>query len=240
LFAEDIALLGEVRGQSVLHLQCNAGQDTLSIAQLGATVTGVDWSDHAIAFARQLSMDSGIAATFVEHDAPSYVSERAQPNSFDVVFFSYGVLGWIHDLNAYVAGMARVLKPGGRLVGIEIHPLVWCIDQHGHHFDSYETSKTYDDGVSDYVTASLAPSGYVDIADPFVNPHPALSWQHTSAQIITAVLRSGLRLQSYQEYPYANGFRPWPTLVARPGNRWGFADDKPNLPLMHAIVATKS
>src|SRR5215471_19282234 len=68
LYPEEIEVLGDVRGLSVVHLQCNAGQDTLSIAQLGAVMTGVDISDTAIDFARQLSQDSGIPATFVRSD----------------------------------------------------------------------------------------------------------------------------------------------------------------------------
>lgn len=64
LFPEEIELLGAVRGQRVVHLQCNAGQDSLSIAARGARVTGVDISDEAIAFARTLSKDSGIEASF--------------------------------------------------------------------------------------------------------------------------------------------------------------------------------
>src|SRR5690242_3739635 len=65
---EEVHLLGNIQGLSLVHLQCNAGQDTLSLARLGATVTGVDISDTAIDFARQLAHDSGIAATFLRAD----------------------------------------------------------------------------------------------------------------------------------------------------------------------------
>ncbi|MBM4431542.1 MAG: class I SAM-dependent methyltransferase, partial [Chloroflexi bacterium] len=78
LFPEEIELLGDVRGLSLLHLQCNAGQDTLSLAKRGAVVTGVDISDEAIAFARQLSRDSGIPATFVRSDVYDWLTQTAQ------------------------------------------------------------------------------------------------------------------------------------------------------------------
>ena len=68
LFPDEIELLGDLRGKSLLHLQCNAGQDTLSLARLGAAVTGVDISDTAIAFARQLSSDTEIPASFERAD----------------------------------------------------------------------------------------------------------------------------------------------------------------------------
>src|SRR5258706_3131863 len=64
LYEEEKELLGDIHGLSLVHLQCNAGQDTLSLAQMGAKVTGVDISDTAIEFARALSTDSGIPATF--------------------------------------------------------------------------------------------------------------------------------------------------------------------------------
>ena len=62
LFLDELELLGELRGRRLVHLQCNAGQDTLGLARRGAVATGVDLSDEAIAFARRLSADSGILA----------------------------------------------------------------------------------------------------------------------------------------------------------------------------------
>src|SRR5215467_719400 len=62
---EELGLLGKVRDLRVVHLLCNSGQDTVSIARLGADVTGVDISDEAIVFATQLAAEAGAAATFV-------------------------------------------------------------------------------------------------------------------------------------------------------------------------------
>ena len=72
LFPEELELLGDLRGMSLLHLQCNAGQDTLSLATLGAETVGVDISDEAIEFARRLSADSGVKARFERADAFVY------------------------------------------------------------------------------------------------------------------------------------------------------------------------
>jgi 2-polyprenyl-3-methyl-5-hydroxy-6-metoxy-1,4-benzoquinol methylase len=44
----ELDLLGDVSGKKILHLQCHFGQDSLSLARLGANVTGVDLSDNAI------------------------------------------------------------------------------------------------------------------------------------------------------------------------------------------------
>jgi 2-polyprenyl-3-methyl-5-hydroxy-6-metoxy-1,4-benzoquinol methylase len=77
----------DVRGKSLLHLQCHFGQDTLSSARLGARVTGLDLSDVAIAAARALASELGIAARLVEgnvYDAPALLGGE----QFDLVFTS--------------------------------------------------------------------------------------------------------------------------------------------------------
>src|SRR5262249_9518795 len=129
LFPEELALLGDVRGTRLVHLQCNSGQDTLSLARLGAEVTGVDISDGAIDFARHLSTDAGIPATFVRADIFDWLAETAAgAERFDVVFSSYGALGWLSDPRAWAAGIAGVLRPGGRLVLVEFHPVLWIFE----------------------------------------------------------------------------------------------------------------
>src|SRR5499427_10478130 len=57
--------LGDVRGRSLLHLQCHFGADTLSWARLGATVTGADFSPEAVTAATALAAELDIPARFV-------------------------------------------------------------------------------------------------------------------------------------------------------------------------------
>jgi hypothetical protein len=56
----ELELLGDVRGKRILHLQCHFGQDCISLARLGARVTGVDLSDEAIGYARELAGRTGM------------------------------------------------------------------------------------------------------------------------------------------------------------------------------------
>jgi len=122
LFPEEVELLGNIDGLDLLHLQCNSGQDTLSLARLGANVTGVDISDEAIRFARDLSAQTNIPATFHRADLLTYFAERARmPGRFDRVFASYGTLGWLSDIDAWAQGVAHSLKPAGRFVLFEFH-----------------------------------------------------------------------------------------------------------------------
>jgi SAM-dependent methyltransferase len=246
LFPEETALVGDVRGKRLLHLLCNAGQDSLSFAGRGAVVTGVDLSDEAIAFATRLSREAGVPATFVESEALAFL-DRAEPGSFDVVLMSYGALIWIADLARLFRGVASVLAPGGRFVSLEFHPLVWSFDEALHLKDPYfAPGHVFSDPVSDYVGAAggaLSPSGHAasegDAGAAFFNPHKAHSYQHPVGELLTAVIEAGLSIAAVREYPYANGCRINPMLVEREGRRFTTPDGVPDLPLMLGVVATR-
>jgi SAM-dependent methyltransferase len=214
LFPEELALLGDLRGLSLLHLQCNAGQDTLALAARGATVTGVDISDEAITFARQLSADSGIPATFERADVYDWLAEAgAAGRQFDVVFCSYGFMIWLSDLERWARGIAAVLKPGGRFVAVEFHPLSMVFDYDWTRRFDYSSGGTpihWPSGVGDYVALAgeaLAPSGWLVGVEDFTNPHPGHEWSWGLGDLVSALLAAGLTLTALHEYPYANGAR---------------------------------
>ena len=221
LFAEELALLGDVRGLCIAHLQCNAGQDSLSLAALGALVTGVDISDEAIAFARRLSTDSGIAANFTRADIYDWLEREAaeNPASYDIAFSSYGFLCWLSDLTVWAKGIHAILKPGGRFAAVEFHPFAMCFDQ----------------------------DGFAGGEQRFRNPHPSHEFYHGLGETVNALLGAGFALQSLTEYPYANGWEPFAGM--RPGGgeharrRHPPAAWKgrpfPRLPLMFALEAKK-
>lgn len=245
LFPEEVELAGDVRGKRLLHLLCNSGQDSLSFVRRGAVVTGVDMSDEAIAFARRLSEEASLPATFHESEAQAFL-ESAEPGGFDVVFMSYGALIWIADLPRLFRGIQRVLVPGGRYVNVDFHPLVWGFDEQFHlHEPYFAPGHAFSDPVSDYVGASregLAPSGFLageGDAAAYVNPHKAHSYQHPVADQLTAMIDAGLAITTVREYPYANGCRVIRSLVEREGRRFTMPDGVPNIPLMLAMVATR-
>lgn len=122
--------LEDVTGKQLLHLQCHFGLDTLSWARLGAEVTGVDFSERAIALARRLASEAGIPATFVctnVYDLPLTWAAR-----FDLAYASYGAIPWLPDLTAWARVIARSLRMGGSFHVIEFHPLVGMLDEDGH------------------------------------------------------------------------------------------------------------
>lgn len=183
--------MGDVRGRSLLHLQCHFGQDTLSWARLGAHVVGCDFSEPAIAQARQLAEELSLPAEFVccsVYDLPQYLS-----GEFDIVFTSYGVLGWLPDLEPWANVVAHFLKPGGVFYIAEFHPVLWMLDEqmqalkypyHNAGVIESELNSTYADR-----SAVLSGKEY--------------NWNHSLSEVLGSLLRRGLQLEQFEEYPYS-------------------------------------
>jgi SAM-dependent methyltransferase len=246
LFPEERELIGELTGRSLLHVCCNSGQDTLSLARLGARVTGVDISDEAIAFAERLSEESGIAGRFERADIYDWLPQAGKERRrFDRVFMTYGVLGWMSDLDALFRGIAGVLEHGGRVVSIEFHPAMMIFDtdmQIRYPYFREAGPYRWEEGVSDYVAQSgpaLTPSGWQEGEKDFKNPHAVHEFPWAMSQVVSAVLGAGLRIERVCEWPYANGFQPFKNMRALEGGRFAVPEGLPELPLMFGLVASR-
>jgi SAM-dependent methyltransferase len=246
LFPDEIELLGELAGKSLVHLQCNAGQDTLSLARLGAVVTGVDISDTAIAFATQLSIDAGIPATFVRQDVYDWLAEAGTNAArYDIVFCSYGAICWLSDLTTWAQGIAAILHPDGRFVVIDFHPYAMTLDEHWQRAYPYfagGAATRWDEGIGDYVAMSgeaLAPSGYETGIEAFANPHPVHEFLWGIGEIVTALIEAGLRITALREYPHSNGAKLFDDMRELPGKRMVPPEGTPSLPMMYGIVAVR-
>ncbi len=241
LYPEEVSLLGDVKGRELVHLQCNAGQDTLSLASLGAKVTGVDISDEAIAFATKLSADSGIPGTFERSDVFDWL-DAARPGSFDGVFCSYGVLMWLSDLRPWGKGIAKILRPGGRFVIIDAHPFMMTLGEDLELKYPYGGgAEVHDPGVHDYVATSgtlLTPMGYEEGVKDFKNPHPDASFQWGLAEILSAVVEPGLVIERYTEYTFTR-WRAFPAQITGPDGNLYLPPGTPQIPMMFGLVAAK-
>jgi len=243
LFPEERDLLGAISGLTLAHLACNTGRDTLSLAQLGATVTGVDISDTAIAAARRLSRESAIPAAFVRGDLYDWLDATARGSErFDAVFCSYGAVCWLSDLAAFARGLAAVLRPGGRFVVVDFHPTGALFDANWRHAYPYPTGGRLLtlDGVGDYVADSaggLTPEGFVEGVRDFRNPQQCHLYQWGLGEIVTALIEAGLTLTALREYPYSNGERHFGEMRELPGRRMVPPPRVPDLPLMYGIAA---
>jgi SAM-dependent methyltransferase len=122
--------LGDVRGLRLLHLQCHFGKDTLTLAQRGAEVVGLDFSSAAIAAARALADELGLAAQarFVEADLYNAPAAIAEPHAFDCVFVTWGAINWLPDIARWAQIVAQFLRPGGFLYLADQHPAAFVFD----------------------------------------------------------------------------------------------------------------
>ena len=247
LFPEEVGLLGDLREKTLLHLQCNSGGDSVSLAGLGARVTGVDISDEAIASARELARQADAQARFERADLYDWLREASRKGRrFETVFASYGVVCWLPDLAAWAEGIAGVLGPGGRFVLVDFHPVADIFDEDGNHARDYPAGgeRVYlQEGVGDYVAESgggLTPAGYTKGAAGFRNPEGAHLFRWGLGEVVTALAGSGLRITALEEYPYTNGERGFAGMRALGGGRMFPPEDVPALPLMYGIRAEKS
>lgn len=187
LNAIELELLGDVAGLDVLHLQCHFGQDTLALARRGARVTGLDIADEAISEARKLTDRCGLQADWVVAnvvDHQPFLDGRS-----DLVFTSYGTIGWIPELSAWANNIFRYLRPGGRFVIVEFHPVVWMFDN-----DFSRVAYPY---FNRQLIVEEEQGSYAD-RDAGVKL-TSYSWNHDLAEVHTALHAAGLRVDRFVE-----------------------------------------
>jgi SAM-dependent methyltransferase len=246
LFQEELDLLGELEGKSLVHLQCNSGGDSISLARLGAAVTGVDLSDEAVSSARALAEKTGTRATFERADVYDWLEKASREGRhFDIAFASYGVICWLPDLRRWAWGITGILNPGGRFVLIDFHPAADIFDRDWNHVSDYPYGGErlpLEEGVGDYVAASgggLTPAGFVEGVRDFENPEGCYLFRWGLGEVVTALAEAGLRIMALEEYPYANGERKFAGMRELPGRRMVPPEHIPTVPLMYSIRVEK-
>ena len=232
---DEIAALGDVRGRTLLHLQCHFGLDTLSWARLGAVVTGADFSPRAIALATSLADELGFAdARFVESDVYDLPAKLA--GTFDIVYTSRGVLGWLPDIRRWAEVVAHFVAPGGTFLIKEIHPVAQALENEGVAPGELRFEYPYwehPEPLTFAVTGSYA-DPHADVGD--VVEH---GWDHGLGEIVSALVAAGLRIEDLVEHPYLEWGADF--LVERPGTgTWVLPDTvRGELPLMFSLRASK-
>ena len=228
---------GDVRGKTLLHLQCHFGMDTIRWARQGAVVTGADFSAPAIEAARALAARMGVPATFVESDV--YDLPQRLDGRFEVVFTSHGVLGWLPDLDRWARVVAHFLAPGGIFYVVEAHPVMLCFDDRLTEPD-LRLLYPYFQGAEPI--RETHPGNYADPDAPIESVEHV--WIHTVADIIGALLRAGLRIESFDEYPFV-GWRFFPWMEQGADGWWrlpahaGVPHGAASLPLMFSLKARR-
>lgn len=226
--------LDDVSGTDLLHLQCHFGLDTLSWAREGATVTGVDFATRAVETARELATEAGLddRASFVEanvYDLPEVHDAR-----YDVVFTSYGVLGWLPDVEAWAEVVAEFLRPGGVFYLAEIHPftnvLHWEFDGEVGRFEfPYSTADS---------PITLEGDGTYADAEVDMEHGRTHNWTHGLGEILTALLDAGLELEFVHEHD-VGCFEQFDGMVKDGDGYWRFEADV-DVPLTVSVKARQS
>ncbi|MTI31072.1 class I SAM-dependent methyltransferase [Xanthovirga aplysinae] len=222
----ELKLLGEIKGKSVLHLQCHFGQDTISLSRLGAKATGVDLSDKAIQKAKELNSLTNSDCKFIccnVYDIPHFLEEE-----FDIVYTSYGVIGWLPDLNKWASLISQFLKPGGKLVFVEFHPVVWMFDDDFQkvHYNYLKSGPIRESESVTYADREAA------INQEFV------TWNHGIGEVVNNLIEQGLEIKGLDEFDYSpyncfnhtTEFEPNKFRIKHMGNK---------IPMVYAIVAEK-
>lgn len=195
LMPYELNALGKVKGKSLLHLQCHFGQDTLSWSRLGAQSTGVDISDEGIKLAKELNEMLQLDATFVccnVLDTSKYITD-----TFDIVFTSYGTIGWLPDLDPWAKMISERLNPGGVFYIVEFHPIAWMFD---YTEDVPKMTYAYD---REEVIYEEYEGTYADLDANMTSEE--YGWNHGLGKVVSALTRQGLHinfLNEYDESPY--------------------------------------
>lgn len=218
--------IGDVREKSLLHLQCHFGMDTMSFSRMGAKCTGIDLSDDAIKLAREINDELRLDAKFVccnVYDTSKYVKEE-----FDIVFTSYGVVGWLPDLDLWARVIAEKLKRGGFFYMAEFHPVVWMFDEEfthiKYHYDNREVIITENEGTYTDRNADIKGKEY--------------SWNHSISEVMNALIGAGLKIEFFNEYMYS----PYPcfrNVVETEKGKWHIKGMEGKIPMVYSLRAHK-
>ncbi|NBR13659.1 MAG: class I SAM-dependent methyltransferase [Flavobacteriales bacterium] len=187
----ELALLGDVSGKKILHLQCHFGQDSISLSRMGANVTGVDLSPKAIDAAQELAKELETNTQFLccnVYDLADILDEK-----FDIVFTSYGTIGWLPDLDKWAAIVENFLKPKGKFIFVEFHPVVWMFDD-----DFSKVSYNY---FNSGPIIELEEGTYADKSAKLNNEY--VMWNHDFGEVLKSLLTKNLRLLDFKEYDFS-------------------------------------
>ena len=231
----DRPLLGDIAGLDAVHLQCHIGTDTISLARLGATVTGVDFSPRSLAQARLLAERAGNPVEFVESDVYGAV-DLLGPGRFDLVYTGIGALCWLPSIARWAETVAALLKPGGRLFIREGHPVLWSLEQEraddllvieGPYFEHAEP-KIWDEGGT-----------YVETDVQFTH-NVTHQWSHGIGEIVTALLSCSMTITGLVEHQSV----PWEALPGKMRlvgdlGEWQLSEGAERLPHTYTLQAVK-
>lgn len=223
----ELDLLGDINNKSILHLQCHFGQDTISLSRLGAHVTGVDISDRAIEIAKNTAKQLNTNTQFTccnIYDLPQHLNKN-----FDIVFTSYGTIGWLPDLDKWATIIAQFLKPNGKFIMVEFHPVVWMFDDNFQNisYNYFNSGAIIENEVGTYANKASSIT------------QQCICWNHSVSEIINSLINQHLTINSFNEYNYSP-YNCFNNTVEYEPNKFQIKHLGNRIPMLFAIEATKN
>lgn len=222
----ELELLGNIEGKTILHLQCHFGQDSISLSRLGAKVTGIDLSDKAINAAKDLAGQCETNTEFICSDV--YNLPNILDQKFDIVFTSYGAIGWLPDLDKWAGVISRFLKPDGKFIMAEFHPVVWMFDD-----DFKEIAYSY---FNEKPIVEISEGTYADFSADIVQEY--VMWNHSMAEVLQSLINHNFELKNFQEFDWS----PYPCfkrVEEFESKKWRIPKFGNKIPIVFALTAQK-
>ncbi len=226
LNSPELELLGNVAGKTVLHLQCHFGQDSMSLSRMGAKVTGVDFSGEAIDKARSITAQLGLDTSFVCTDI--YSLPGVLDGQYDIVFTSYGTIGWLPDMQKWAQVVSRYVKPGGRFIIAEFHPVVWMFNG---GFSDIQYSYFNRETIVETQVGTYADKGAsIEMTE--------IGWNHDLSEVMQNLINAGLCIDDFREYDWSP-YNCFSKMVEVAPGQYQVQGMEGKLPLMYTLSASK-
>jgi SAM-dependent methyltransferase len=227
LKSPELEVLGDISGKRILHLQCHFGQDTLSMSRMGAIMTGLDFSEKAISIAMNTNDKLGLNAKFICTDV--YNLPPALYGKFDVVFTSYGTIGWLPELDSWAKTISNALVPDGKFIMVDFHPFIWTFDN--------AIQKIEYDYFNGAPIIEQIDGTYADRNAPIKTQ--TISWNHGIGEILNALLKNGINILEFTEKDFSP-FDCFENMKKIETDRFVFRHIEQSIPMIYRITGMKS
>jgi 2-polyprenyl-3-methyl-5-hydroxy-6-metoxy-1,4-benzoquinol methylase len=226
LKSPELEVLGDISGKRILHLQCHFGQDTLSLSRMGAIVTGLDFSEKAIEFAIKTNTELGLNANFVCSDV--YNLPQELHGQFDIVFTSYGTIGWLPELHSWAKTITQALVSNGRFIMVDFHPFIWTFDN--------EIKKIEYDYFNGAPIIEEIDGTYADRNAPIKTQ--TISWNHGIGEILNALIQSQIHINEFTELDFSP-FNCFENMIQLKQDKFVFSHIEQSIPMIYRIIGVK-
>lgn len=222
----ELQILGDIKGKSILHLQCHFGQDSISLSRLGAEVTGVDLSDKAIENAIRIAKETNSNTQFICCDL--YDLEHHLDKQFDIIFTSYGTITWLPDIGKWGELISKFLKPNGKFIFVEFHPVVWMFDN-----DFEKISYNYFNAAPIVETEN---GTYADKNAKITQSY--VTWNHSLSEVVSSLLINNIEIIDFKEYDYSP-YNVFTNMIEFESKKYRIKHLDNKIPMVFSILAQK-